>query len=140
MAKNDSRPNYVFTGMILCSHCQRNFRHRVCGYHPHWVCQTYVEKGKAFCAMPQIRDEIIRQKACEVLKLESFDEKVFKDKISQIIALDNKVLRFVFKDKSEVDVSWDYISRRNSWTPEMKEKARQKAIKDNKKRKEAKNK
>ena len=83
--------------------------------------------------MPQIRDEIIRRKVCEVLNIQSFDEKLFNEKIERIEALENQILNFVFKDDTEVQVHWDYISRRESWTPEMKAKAKVAGAKAHKK-------
>ena len=128
------KQQYPFTGKIICGKCHQKFTHRVCGCHPHWICRTAKTMGSKYCNMPQIRDEIFRQKTCVVLKIDTFDEKLFNEKIDRIEVLENQILNFVFKDKIEVQVHWDYISRRESWTPEMRLKAKADGAKANKKK------
>ena len=40
----------------------------------------------------------------------------------------NNQLKFIFKDDSEVITTWEQASRKNSWTDEMRENARQKTL------------
>ena len=42
----------------------------------------------------------------------------------------------IFADEHEVSVDWEHSSRRESWTPEMKAVARQKALEVHKSRRE----
>ena len=76
--------------------------------------------------MPQVRDEILREKSCEALGLETFNEEIFKSKIERIEMLDGYVMNFVFKDGSHKRLNWSHKSRSLSWTPEMREAVRQK--------------
>ena len=52
----------------------------------------------------------------------------------KIISKPNHLLTFIFKDGSERDITWSNPSRSKSWTPEMKEVARQRSLNINKKR------
>ena len=66
--------------------------------------------------------------AAQVLGLAQFDEGVFLERVKGIDALPDKTLVFHFKDGSTAERHWEYISRAKSWTPEMKEIARQRAL------------
>jgi hypothetical protein len=55
--------------------------------------------------------------------------------IAEIIVPEANRLLFCFKDGREESAAWQ-TSRRDSWTPEMKEKARQATIMRNKRQKE----
>lgn len=59
-------------------------------------------------------------------------EKIF-GKISRIIVPEHNHLFYELKNGSSVDVFWDHPSRSLSWTAEMREAARQKALKQHKK-------
>lgn len=52
------------------------------------------------------------------------------DKIEKILVRLGKKLSIVFKDGQAMDVSCDDVSSRHSLTPEMRERARQIAIKE----------
>ena len=54
---------------------------------------------------------------------ESFEKNVF-----EITVLPNNRLHFIFEDKSEITTTWEQPSRKNSWTDEMKEVARQQTL------------
>ena len=58
-----------------------------------------------------------------------FDETDFKRKVVKIIVRDGNLLTLQFKDGGEQEVRWVDHSRRDSWTPEMREQARQFALK-----------
>ena len=51
--------------------------------------------------------------------------------LTEIIAEDRNTLIFRFKDGKKAVKRWQNRSRAESWTPEMKEAARQKAIERN---------
>jgi len=117
---------YPFTGIVICGKCGKSYHHKVGSYREHWVCVTFERKGKQHCNMPQVRDEILREKSCEALGLETFNEDIFKSKIERIEMLDGYVMNFVFKDGSQKRLNWCHKSRSLSWTPEMREAVRQK--------------
>ena len=59
--------------------------------------------------------------------LKEFAESFEKD-IFEITVLPNNRLHFIFEDKSEITTTWEQPSRRDSWTAEMKEAARQQTL------------
>ena len=64
----------------------------------------------------------------EVLGLHFFDEDVFKSQIDHIEACPDNLLRFVFVSGAAQEYRWKDRSRRDSWTTEMREAARQKTL------------
>lgn len=123
-----------FSGLIVCAHCGKHF-----GRHtenagtkyskPAWSCLTSVTFGKEYCPMGQKSPEdILKQKTCEALGLEGLDESIVREQIKEIIVPKAFTLIYVFKNGTEKEVAWQHRSRRESWTPEMKESARQRTI------------
>ena len=67
------------------------------------------------------------------LGLDEFNEKIFTEEIVEIQVHQANTLVFVFMDGRVVKRLWSDRSRSESWTDEMKEKARQKANERNRK-------
>ena len=57
-----------------------------------------------------------------------FDAEVFRIQIDHIEACTDNLLRFVFVSGTVKEYRWKDRSRRESWTEEMRESARQKAL------------
>ena len=57
-----------------------------------------------------------------------FDEQDFRRKVKQIIASDGNALTLKFWDDTEKTIIWKDPTRRDSWTPQMREKARQDSL------------
>lgn len=125
-------PIYPFTGLIFCGECNHRFKHRTTKYYESWICSQYDELGKAYCASKKIRDDVLRKACAEALNITSFDEFVFKEKVSRIDAFNNNRLVFYFKDGSTKEVIWKNPSRSDSWTEDMKQKARVRGLKHGK--------
>jgi hypothetical protein len=70
----------------------------------------------------------------EYLGTTSFDEGKFKKKVEYMVALKNNKIELHLTNGSVDVVTWEELSRKDSWTPEMKEKARQNTKKINKNR------
>jgi DNA invertase Pin-like site-specific DNA recombinase len=119
---------YPFTGKILCRHCGKKFRRKTTAGKHYWQCPTFLATGKDACGAKQIPEEILLLAATEVLGLVNFNSTVFAEKISAIQVPEANRLLFVFQDGHAVEKTWQGRSRRESWTEEMKEKARQKAL------------
>ncbi len=121
---------YPFTGKIICGRCGAHYRRKtvrndnVAG----WLCATYNTKGKAHCSARQIPEAILQDAAARALGLSEFDEHVFNRMVTAIRAPENGVLIFSLGDGSEVRVEWQHKSRRDSWTSEMREQARERQI------------
>jgi len=115
---------YPFTGLIRCGLCGASYKrkHAAAGSKYEkivWICPTYDTLGKSECGSQQIPEDILEAKVAEVGDLEY---------ISQILVPGKNSLTFIFEDGSSKDVEWEHPSRRHSWTPEMREAARRKAL------------
>lgn len=118
----------VLTGKLVCANCGTHYRRRVVRDKPQWICGTYSMKGKAYCSSKLIPEETLIKKIKEALRTNAFDEELFIKRIEKIEVRDNNELLFYFYDKNPVLLTWQDRSRSESWTPEMREEARRKAI------------
>ena len=122
-------PAYPFTGLIHCGGCGRLFKHKVSKYYDSWMCTTFDELGKDYCASKKIRDDVLRKACAEALGMESFDEAAFKRNVERIDAYNGNRLVFHFINGETKEVIWKAPSRSDSWTEEMKSKARERSMK-----------
>ena len=125
-------PAYPFTGLIYCGECGHLFKHKVTKYYESWCCSQYDELGKAYCASKKIRDDVLRKACAEALGIDSFDETTFKENIRRIDVFNGNRLVFHFINGISKEVFWDNPSRRDSWTDEMKLKAKERSSKNGK--------
>ena len=125
-------PAYPFTGLIYCGECGHLFKHKVTKYYESWCCSQYDELGKAYCASKKIRDDVLRKACADALGIDSFDETTFKENIRRIDAFNGNRLVFHFINGISKEVIWDNPSRRDSWTDEMKLKAKERSSKNGK--------
>lgn len=114
------KKTYPFTGLVECAKCGKNYRRKVTATQAVWICATYNTLGKKHYAAKQIPESV----------LESLTGMVTDDisGIQKIIVDDNNTLHFIMKDGHTVTHQWKDRSRAESWTLEMREAARQKAI------------
>ena len=117
------RREYPFSGKIICGGCGKGYRRRHNNGKLTWQCGTYMVRGKKHCAAKQIHEKILCDISASVLGTEEFDEELFKTQIRQITIYNDNRLVFSFYDGREVERTWQDPSRRDSWTPEMKQKA-----------------
>lgn len=100
----------VFRKKIYCDNCGRRFCHTSNGRgefkHRAWICGGRDKRTGADCKMLQIPEPTLMAIAAEALDLDEFDGEVFTEKVVRIIARENRKLTFVFKDGSEVSVTW----------------------------------
>ena len=115
----------AFTGKICCAKCGKNYKRGRHGDRVFWNCSTYLTKGSKFCRCSQIPEPLLYSITTEVLGLEEFDPDIFESKITVIEAHDDNTLVFCFTDGTQTVKRWQHRSRAESWTPEMREKARQ---------------
>lgn len=115
----------AFTGKICCVKCGKNYKRGRHGDRVFWNCSTYLTKGSKFCRCSQIPEPLLYSITTEVLGLEEFDPDIFESKITVIEAHDDNTLVFCFTDGTQTVKRWQHRSRAESWTPEMREKARQ---------------
>lgn len=122
-----------FSGLITCERCGAKFRKKVNGTGTKyakvvWACATYTYRGKHECAAKRIPEDILKEKCAEVLGLVEYDSAEFTAKVAAITIPDDGVLVFTFKDGSEQALNWENRSRRESWSDEMKQAARERAL------------
>lgn len=116
---------YPFSGMIKCAKCGKSYR-RVTNKSGHaWNCITYINKGKSYCHTKQIPEDILYKLTCEVLGTDIFSESKFKQQIKHIIIPKFNHITYILNDGTEISKTWQDKSRSESWTPEMRESARQ---------------
>ena len=81
------------------------------------MCATYNKVGKKGC----------QSKAIPEKTLQELLQSIPMEEVEQIRAENGNCVVIRFKDGSETRLKWNDRSRAESWTPEMKEQARQRA-------------
>lgn len=118
----------AFSGLIHCGLCGNTYKRVTYRKKHYWNCTTFQTKGKSECAAKRIPEETLEVLTCEVLGEGSIDSDMVRSKITAIRADKNNVVVYCMDDGSEIAKRWKDRSRAESWTPEMKEKARQQAL------------
>jgi len=117
--------NYELTGKIRCGICGAPYGHKIAGSAPKykksvWICNTFNSLGKAHCPSQMIPEDILRAKVAEAGGLEGLRE---------IVVPAPFLLYIIYMDGRRVEMAWRHPSRRDSWTDEMKQAARDKSLK-----------
>lgn len=119
----------VFTGLIHCSGCGKNYRRKTTASGVVWCCSTYNTRGKRYCSTSKAIPEGTLKAACaQALGLHFFEESAFSAAITAIDACPDNLLQLHFRDGQSAELRWKDRSRRESWTAEMRETARQRAL------------
>lgn len=124
---------YLFTGLIHCELCGRHFHRKIAGASskyskPVWICDTFNKYGKDVCPAQQIPERILLAKTSEVLEVSELNRELLLERIVEIQVPEHNRLAYVFRDGHTQEVTWQNPSRRESWTEEMKQKARETAL------------
>jgi len=115
---NEPKKSYQFTGKIICGICGGHYKRRTTRSGHKWQCNLYLTQGKSYCQAKQIPETILQEVAAG-----------FNKEARHITALPDNMLRIEFADGTTTDTRWQDRSRRDSWTPEMKQAAREKSLK-----------
>ena len=119
---------YPLTGFVRCGNCGKNYNHKRTRYTEKWSCVTYQNMGKAECDAKSVPDAELTRITLEVLNIKELDRDLIEDKLECIeVFKDNKLLYHLLDGKT-VERTWNDISRRDSWTEEMKKEARRKSL------------
>ena len=119
---------YPLTGFVRCGNCGKNYNHKRTRYTEKWSCVTYQNIGKAECNAKSVPDSELTRITLEVLNIKELDRDLIEDKLDCIeVFKDNKLLYHLLDGKT-VERTWNDISRRDSWTEEMKKEARRKSL------------
>lgn len=126
----------LFTGLISCGFCGgtyvRKYTNAKSGDQPIWICNQYFKYGKAACQSQRISEDILMEKTKEILGVSELNREKILGAISRIIVPEHHCLIYELADGSTADAHWEHPSRKLSWTDEMREAARQKALKQHK--------
>lgn len=118
----------AFSGLIRCGLCGSTYKRVTYRKKHYWNCTTFQTKGKSECAAKRIPEETLEALTCEVLGEGSVNSDKVRSKKTAIRAGKDYRVVFCMGDGSEIVKRWTDRSRAESWTPEMKEKARQRAL------------
>lgn len=114
------KQTYPFTGVIECGCCGKHYRRKVTRARAVWICPTFNTLGKDACPSRQIPEDALIAATEEVIG--SMD--AIGSKITAVRAENENKLTFFMSDGEQIVKRWQDRSRRESWTPEMKEAAR----------------
>lgn len=116
----ERKQTYPFTGLIECGCCGKHYRRKVTRARPVWICPTFNTLGKDACPSKQIPEDTLIATTEEIAG--SID--AIGSKITAVRAENKNKLTFFMADGEQIVKRWQERSRRESWTPEMKEAAR----------------
>ena len=119
-----SGSNYPFTNKIRCGCCGGGYQHKTTPNQHFWICTTYNTQGKAFCSESRrIPEKSLFETLNEYLGMTSFDERKFNKKVDYMVAQKDNKLHLHLLDGTVDVITWKELSRKDSWTPEMREQA-----------------
>ena len=122
-------PRYPFSGQITCALCGSRFRRKITVGKVKWICHTFNSKGKDACPNSRaIPEETLYDLMKDLLGCREFNEAMYKHMVEGITAFKDGKLEVMMKDGTLKELLWEFRSRRESWTDEMKEAARQKTL------------
>ena len=135
--QNNEVGQSLFRGLIHCGLCGRIYQRRKTsvqnGKRNIWVCPSFNKLGKQVCPAQNIPEKILIEKTAETLGTEHLDWETVEASIWKIVVPEHYHLVYYLKNGKEVDVIWQHHSRRESWTPEMRQAAREKALEQHRK-------
>ena len=110
---------YPFTGLITCAGCGKHYRRKMKKTGPVWICSTDNTLGKAACQSKAIPESVL---------IDIVDEVGGIGNLTAIQAANNNTLVLTLTSGEQIVKQWLDRSRRESWTPEMREAARQRKM------------
>ena len=116
--KKTTVATYPFTGLIVCANCGKHYKRKTTATGIVWICATYNTHGKKACASKAIPESVLYELTADTPLGD----------LTAIRAEKDNTLTFCFKNGSQTVKRGQDRSRRESWTEEMKEKARQQAL------------
>lgn len=118
------RGSYLFSKLITCGHCGATLNRGKTGKYYSYRCPTYRHQGKEVCSARNIPESEIKRLTSDVLGVKSLTLKRLTNEIESIVSHLDQTLVFKFKTGEITVKKWLIPSRKDSWTPEMKERAR----------------
>lgn len=125
--KKSGQTRYPFSGKVICGNCGQPYKRRTLADKITWQCGTYMTKGKSVCPAKQIPEETLTALAAKAMGIPSFDKAAFAAQIERVTVTGPNEVTFEFHNGEKAIETWRDPSRAESWTPEMKEQAKQNA-------------
>lgn len=119
-APKPAQQRYPYSGLIVCSMCGKHYRRKVKSTGAVWICSTYNTQGKAACVSKAIPEAVLNQ----------LTESISMEDLASIRAEAENRLVFLYKDGTTQVSCWQDRSRADSWTPEMRQRARERKLHD----------
>lgn len=117
----------LFTSKLICGICKHKLKRKTNKGKPYWICPTYFSLGKEACSSHKVPESILIEVTSSLLKTYELTREVM-EQISLIEVNNDNLLTFHFIDGRKETRTWKYKSRSESWTDEMKEQARIRAL------------
>ena len=137
--KSTTNESRLFSGLLICGNCGRRYKHYRTNVKKYdksvWACPNFYAMGKAICPAQKIPEDILIAKTKEILAVNELDRKILLDRVRQILVPDHNRLQYFLTDGATINAEWQHRSRRDSWTDEMREAARQRAVEQHRKEK-----
>lgn len=106
---------YPLSGKIICAGCGKHYQRKIYSQGAVWICATYARRGKKYCLdSKQISEKIL------LATMEGIDN------ISTITVKGNTLI-FLMENGDTLTKEWHNPSRSESWTDEMRQKARERS-------------
>ena len=118
---------YPLSGFVKCGICGKGYSHKKTRYREKWSCNTFQNEGKNVCSSKNIPDSELTRITLEVLGIDELNVEAIKRKLLCIEVFPDNRLIYHLKGEIDVERKWNDLSRKDSWTDEMKEEARRKA-------------
>ncbi len=118
---NKPASHYPLSGMIKCGCCGSAYSHKSNRGESKWRCNR-AKYNKAYCSNKEIPTKAIIEVLASLLG--TVDEETIKEKVKFITAYPGNRLVVHLTNGSSQEAVWKMPSRKDSWTAEMKEKAR----------------
>lgn len=120
----------IFTRKIQCGNCGAFYKHKITKYNQVWNCSTFERIGKSHCPLSKQIPEIqLKETIKNALGWSEFCDDFFKNEVKLITAMEDNTLQIHMTDGTVVVTKWQDRNRADSWTNEMRELARERALK-----------
>ena len=123
---------HLFCGILQCGFCGHRYKHYRTNAKKYdksvWACPNYYTMGKSVCPAQKIPEDILIEKTLEILDIPSLNREILLKRVQQIVVPAHNRLHYILQDGTEIEAVWQHHSRRESWTPEMREQARQQTL------------
>lgn len=122
-----STNRYPFSSIIRCEVCGKKYKRKDRNGKVAWYCSTFLKEGKSACPSKQIPEQVLYSLCNEVLGLDNFDAEVLNNAVAEILVPEPSKVIFVMHDGRQIEKAWQHTSRREKWTDEMRDTARENA-------------